>query len=92
MFQNYELKNMLIVDNTPTVYSSHFDNGVPITPFFGDDQDRELEALAAYLVTLSESDDLARSNREYFKFEALNKGTSFKDSLHALLKAKGCGV
>lgn len=92
MFQNYELKNVLIVDNTPTVYSSNFDNGVPILPFFGDHLDRELEVLAAYLVSIAGSDDLARSNKEYFNFEALNHGSSFKTSLHALLKAKGSCV
>lgn len=45
-----ELKDMLIIDNRVVSYALNMDNGLPIRDFHGDKSDRDLKALAKYLI------------------------------------------
>lgn len=60
-----ELSKMLIVDNIIFSYSFQLENGIPITSYEGEDDDKELEYLALYLEGLAQTEDMVASNRAY---------------------------
>ena len=52
------LKDILIVDNSPFSYMFQPENAIPITSWFNDDSDRELDDLLPYLDKLKDTDDV----------------------------------
>ena len=53
-----DLKDVVIVDNSPSAYSLNKENGIPISTWFDDDNDRELYNIVQILEFLSEVDDV----------------------------------
>jgi len=53
---NRSLSNCFLIDNSPQTFGFQVDNGIPITSWFDNDQDNELQQL---LVILKEMQDLA---------------------------------
>jgi len=49
IIKNRKLENMVIVDNSLHSFGFHLDNGVPIVPFYDNQDDEELNHLKAYL-------------------------------------------
>lgn len=58
---NRELKDLIIVDNSPISYAFSMENGLPIKSWFSDKKDRELMKLLPILKFLSKVNDV----REY---------------------------
>jgi CTD small phosphatase-like protein 2 len=48
---------MIIIDNCVGSFGNQIPNGIPILPFTGDRQDRELPQLAAYIRKLATAGD-----------------------------------
>ena len=46
---NRQLKNIVLVDNSPYSFGPQIENGIPIIPFFYNKEDRELYNLIGYL-------------------------------------------
>ena len=69
VFDDLDLSRLLIVDNSVSNFIHHLDNGIPIFPFDGsDNEDKELPKLATYLKWLiSKGDNMIKENSEYFK-------------------------
>ena len=67
--KNYNLKNIIIVDNSVLSFAYHLDNGIPIVPYYDSDEDGELLILAHYLNNIYEYDDLRIANRKHIKIE-----------------------
>ena len=67
--KNYNLKNIIIVDNSVLSFAYHLDNGIPIVPYYDSDEDGELLILAYYLNNIYEYDDLRIANRKHIKIE-----------------------
>ncbi|KAI8373333.1 HAD-like domain-containing protein [Blakeslea trispora] len=53
-----DLKHVIILDNTPTSYSFHPFNAVPVSTWFNDQHDSELIDLIPFLQDLSKVDDV----------------------------------
>ncbi|KAI8068135.1 HAD-like domain-containing protein [Gilbertella persicaria] len=53
-----DLKHVIILDNTPTSYSFHPSNAVPVSTWFNDQHDSELIDLIPFLQDLSKVDDV----------------------------------
>lgn len=53
-----DLKDLIIVDNLPHSYRFQEDNGIPISSWYDDQEDRELECLADLLRNLSKVEDV----------------------------------
>ena len=49
IIQNRSLKDMLIIDNSCLSFAFNINNGVPILPFFDNEEDEELKHLTYYL-------------------------------------------
>lgn len=69
VFKNREMKDMIIVDNAVYSFGAQLANGIPITPFKDDVEDREFLYLMSYLDLLKDCDDMRELNKEAFKME-----------------------
>lgn len=56
----YDLRRVLIVDDTPRKVARHYGNAIYVRPFVGDEADEELRGLAQYLPTLLDTADVRR--------------------------------
>jgi Dullard-like phosphatase family protein len=73
IFEDIDLKDMVIIDNTILSYAYHLNNGIPILPYYNSEKDFELMFLAGYLNQIYEFDDLREANKKYIKLENLVK-------------------
>ena len=76
------LKDIIIVDNSPLSYSFHPNNGLPILSWFDDYNDFELEKITPILIFLSMVDDV----REYIPKLVKNNEISYIDAEKILIK------
>ena len=67
--QYYNLKNIILIDNSVLSFSYHLDNGIPIVPYYDADEDGELEILGYYLLSIYEYDDLRKANQKHIRIE-----------------------
>jgi len=67
-----DLKDVIIVDNTPYAFAAQLDNGYPIVPFYDDKEDCELERFQIYLEELKAEDDIRVMNKQKFKLSNLS--------------------
>jgi CTD small phosphatase-like protein 2 len=61
---DYDLKDMIIVDNLVHSFGLQVDNGVPIVEYHDDPRDEELLYLQDYLRAASQEPDLRAFNRK----------------------------
>lgn len=57
----------MIVDNAVYSFGFQLDNGIPIIPYYQDEDDEELFHLIPYLEVLSKCEDVRLKNREAFQ-------------------------
>ena len=58
LLNNRSLKDILIVDNKIESYSSNLENGIPITSYYGEEEDKMLCILRKYLLKLKDVEDV----------------------------------
>ena len=66
---NYNLKDIIIIDNSILSFAYHLNNGIPVVPFYDSKQDSELPLLSFYLLSISSYKDLREANKEHIKLE-----------------------
>ena len=71
IFQNRNLKDMIIVDNLSHSFSFQIDNGIPLLEWQSDKNDEELKYLYKYLKEAQTYNDLRLFNRERLKLQEL---------------------
>ena len=79
-----DLKDIVIVDNSPLSYSFHPNNGLPILSWFDDYSDNELDKITPILIFLSNVEDV----REYIPKLVKNNEISYLDA-EKLLEEQG---
>ena len=75
-----DLKDIIIVDNSPLSYSLNHENGLPILTWFNDKNDRELYKITPILEFLSNVYDV----REYIKQIVLNDAISYDNAIKVI--------
>ena len=75
-----DLKDIIIVDNSPMSYALNPDNGLPITSWFDDKSDRELYNITPILEFLSYVPDV----REYIGKMVVNNEISYNKAMNAI--------
>ena len=65
----YDLKNIVLIDNSVLSFAYHLENGIPIVPYYDADEDGELEILACYLLSIYEYNDLREANKNHIRIE-----------------------
>lgn len=66
IFKGLDLAKVLLVDNYVSSFAFHLANGVPVVPFFGNKDDRELIKVIKYLNKISPCPDLRIPNEKAF--------------------------
>jgi len=73
IFQNRNLKEMIIVDNLAHSFSFQLDNGIPLLEWQSDKNDEELKYLYKYLKKVQEYADVRTINKEYLRLMELGE-------------------
>ena len=69
IFEDFNLKDILIVDNSVLAFAFHLDNGIPILPYYEAKNDYELLFCAYYFESIFEYDDLRDVNKKFMKLD-----------------------
>ena len=67
----YNLKDIVIIDNSILSFAYHLYNGIPIIPFINQPNDTELMLTAHYLVSIANYDDLSLENKKHLNLDNL---------------------
>ena len=73
ILKNFNLKDLIIIDNSVLSFAYHLDNGVPILPYYEGNEDNELKILTYYLIFIYHDNDLRESNNNYINLRKLLK-------------------
>ena len=65
----YDLKDVVLIDNSVLSFAYHLNNGIPIVPFIEQQNDTQLLMLAYYLVSIANFDDLTQENKKHINIE-----------------------
>ena len=63
----YDLKDVVIIDNSVLSFAYHLDNGIPIPPFYDSKNDTELLDIADFLVKYADENDIRDKLKEVYK-------------------------
>ena len=63
----YDLKDVVIIDNSVLSFAYHLDNGIPISPFYDSKNDNELLDIADFLVKYANENDIRDKLKEVYK-------------------------
>lgn len=75
IFQDRELENIVLVDNSIISMAFNIDNGIPVAPFYRwVKNDEELLFLHSYLDELYHVDDIREHNKDKFKLKDIQDG------------------
>ena len=74
---NRDLKDVIIVDNSPLAFAFDTENGLPINSWYEDKTDNELERISIMLEFLSKVDDV----REYIELFVENNEIKYEQSI-----------
>ena len=69
LFQNINLKDIIVIDNSVMSFYYQLNNGVPILPYYNSLRDNELICLSYYLFSIYDYRDLRDANKINFKLE-----------------------
>mmetsp|Transcript_39254 Transcript_39254/g.59891 ORF Transcript_39254/g.59891 Transcript_39254/m.59891 type:complete len:94 (+) Transcript_39254:791-1072(+) len=71
------MKDMMIVDNAIYSFGSQLSNGIPITPFKEDRNDREFRFLKRFLIDISTADDFRDVLEAAFQLNGLSQSDKY---------------
>ena len=77
---NRDLKDIIIVDNSPSAYSFDVESGLPISSWYEDKNDNELEIILPILEFLSQVDDV----RDYISLFVENNEIKYERAFHII--------
>ena len=63
----YDLRDVVMVDDTPTKLARHYGNLVRVKPYQGEQMDSELTLLDAYLQSISELDNVRELEKRHWR-------------------------
>ena len=66
----YDLKDIVIVDNSVLSFIYHLENGIPIVPYYNEDKDGSLYIVGLYLKHIYKEDDLREANKKYINLDS----------------------
>ena len=67
--KNYDLKKIIIIDNSVLSFAFHLNNGIPVIPYYDSKEDKELNLVSLYLTSIVNCDDVCIENEKYFQLE-----------------------
>ena len=67
--EKYNLKDVVLIDNSVLSFAYHLNNGIPIVPYIEQKEDSQLLMLAYYLVSIANFEDLTEENKKHINIE-----------------------
>ena len=67
--EKYNLKDVVLIDNSVLSFAYHLNNGIPIVPYIEQKEDSQLLMLAYYLLSIANFDDLTEENKKHINIE-----------------------
>ena len=77
--EKFNLKDIIIIDNSILSFAYHLNNGIPVVPFYDSQIDSELPLLSYYLLSIANYNDLRIANQEHIKLEYFLKQIKYKE-------------
>ena len=65
----YDLKDVVIIDNSVLSFAYHLYNGIPIVPYYEGDKDNFLYVVGLYLVHIYKAKDLREANKKLINLD-----------------------
>ena len=72
------MKDIIIVDNSPLAYAFDSDNGLPISSWFEDKNDKELFDIMPLLIFLSKTNDVRKYIEKFVDLDKINYNKALK--------------
>ena len=66
----YNLKDIIIIDNSALSFIYHLENGIPIVPYYHEDKDGSLYVVGLYLIHIYKENDLREANKKYINLDS----------------------
>ena len=66
----YDLKDIVIVDNSVLSFAYHLHNGIPIVPYYDEDKDGSLYVVGLYLIHIYGEEDLREANKKSINLDS----------------------
>jgi Dullard-like phosphatase family protein len=66
----YDLKDIVIIDNSVLSFAYHLHNGIPIIPYYDEDKDGSLYVVGLYLLHIFPEDDLREANKKQINLDS----------------------
>ena len=66
----YDLKDIVIIDNSVLSFAYHLYNGIPIVPYFDEDKDGSLYVVGLYLIHIFSENDLREANKKQINLDS----------------------
>lgn len=63
----FELERILMLDDSPEKLAQHYGNHIRVTPFTGDESDRELRHLLPFLDSLRNAENVRRVEKRFWR-------------------------
>ena len=70
--RGYALESVIVVDDSPEKWRQSYGNLVPVRPFLGDENDRELAQLVPYLRFLKDQPNIRTLEKRHWRSHAIN--------------------
>ena len=77
----YDLKDIIIIDNSVLSFIYHLENGIPIVPYYNEDKDGSLYVVGLYLIHIFKEYDLREANKKYINLESFLNEVKAKKKL-----------
>ena len=68
--EHYNLKDIIIIDNSVLSFAYHLHNGIPIVPYYDEDKDGSLYVVGLYLMHIFNEEDLREANEKYINLDS----------------------
>ena len=66
----YDLKDIVIIDNSVLSFAYHLHNGIPIVPYYDEDKDGSLYVVGLYLLHIFNEEDLRDANKKQINLDS----------------------
>ena len=68
--EHYDLKDIVIIDNSVLSFAYHLHNGIPIVPYYDEDKDGSLYVVGLYLIHIFGENDLREANKTQINLDS----------------------
>ena len=88
----YDLKDIVIVDNSVLSFIYHLENGIPIVPYYNEDKDGSLFVVGLYLRHISNENDLREANKKYINLDSFLKEAKERKELSSTINEESISL